>query len=293
MPTQTGTSLNRQLSTADPDGTTLGQSLSDIIYLNGTLNTYNGVISPAVFGFVNSAITNTTGTIISAAALAAGYITRSGPTAAFTDTLDTATNVYNAYQVYGGIPVGLSAYVEYKNTTNYPATIALGTGFTISGTINTSFVVPANSEAFFLISPTSATTAQIFLSSTGNGFSGIGNEQYSAATNTTAFTATTAQMVGAAETVLSLTGTLASGQAITTPTAAQIIAALPNATVGSTYALVIVNNSAGAFAWTLTGGTNVTITGTATIAQNVSRRYLVTVATASTVTMQNLYSGAN
>lgn len=113
----------------------------------------------------------------------------------------------------------------------------------------------------------------------------------SAAVNTTAFTATTAQVVGNGLVVLNLTGTLGAGAAITMPTAAQIFA-VPKP-VGSVWTLRLINNSAGAFAWTLTAGTGDTITGSATIAQSTYADYMVTVTSPTTVTFVRIGSGTN
>lgn len=121
------------------------------------------------------------------------------------------------------------------------------------------------------------------------------NVVFGTATNVAAFTATTAQVAGADQLqVLALTGTLTAGAALTTPTAAAIIAALGNyGVVGGTYVLRFINSSSGAFAWTITGGTGVTVTGTATVAQNTFREYQVTIASATTVTLQNIGAGTN
>lgn len=75
---------------------------------------------------------------------------------------------------------------------------------------------------------------------------------------------------------------------LTTDTAAAIIAAIPNAFVGLTYELYIRNSSSGANTATIAGGVGVTINGTATIAQNVTRKFTVKIATATTITMQSM-----
>lgn len=94
-------------------------------------------------------------------------------------------------------------------------------------------------------------------------------------------------------------------QAITTDTAANIIASVasalqskatgfqPNATnlVNLAFLITIINNNTSSGAITLTGGTGVTITGTNTIAITVSRTYLVTITGTNTVTLQNVGSG--
>lgn len=72
----------------------------------------------------------------------------------------------------------------------------------------------------------------------------------------------------------------------TTPTAAQIIAALPNAGVGDTFELVIRNNNSGTL--TLAGGTNVTLEGTTTIATASTRRYVGVVTSKTAVTLHGM-----
>lgn len=117
--------------------------------------------------------------------------------------------------------------------------------------------------------------------------------QYNALINTASFTATAAEMASAQVNVMDLTGTLAGAANVTTDTAAALFAALPNAKAGSTCRLRIINNSSGAFAWTLVGGTGVTIDGTATINQHTYRDFLVSVVSAAAVTIQNIGSGTN
>lgn len=78
--------------------------------------------------------------------------------------------------------------------------------------------------------------------------------------------------------------------ALTTRTAAQIFAGVPFAAVGTSWIFRVYNTNGGTL--TLTGGTGVTITGTATIATNVTRDYCVTINSATTLTMQNIGAGA-
>jgi hypothetical protein len=111
--------------------------------------------------------------------------------------------------------------------------------------------------------------------------------QYFTSAGATPVTLTGPQMAGAQEVVVDMTTNLGGAGTLNTATAAQIIAAIPNAVVGMTYSLRIINHSAGAFAWTLTAGANVTVNGTATINQNTFRDFVVTIATATTVTIQN------
>ena len=117
---------------------------------------------------------------------------------------------------------------------------------------------------------------------------------FSTASNTSAFTLTGAQIAGANDVTLSLTGALTSAQALTLPTPQQIVAAIPGAAVGQSYKLRIINQSSGAFAWTVTanGASTLTGGGSATIAQNTWRDYVVTLTSLTSVTFANCGTGA-
>jgi hypothetical protein len=92
---------------------------------------------------------------ITAAGIVAGLTTRSGAqlSAAFTDTTDTA-NAIIAAQPGMVNKIGTSFWWEYLNTTNAPATIAAGSGVTVS----TITIVPPNSWAEYLVTYTAAST---------------------------------------------------------------------------------------------------------------------------------------
>lgn len=79
------------------------------------------------------------------------------------------------------------------------------------------------------------------------------------------------------------------GANLTTRTAAQMIADA-GLVLGQAYELEIMNPGAGTL--TLVGGTGVTISGTATIATQVARWFVVTVTGAATITIQNVGSGS-
>lgn len=66
---------------------------------------------------------------LSAAAIAGGIIVRTGPTAAFTDTTDTAANIIA--QFIPGAVVGKSLQLCYLNNSSFAATLAGGSGVTI------------------------------------------------------------------------------------------------------------------------------------------------------------------
>lgn len=67
-----------------------------------------------------------------------------------------------------------------------------------------------------------------------------------------------------------------------TPTAAQIVAAIPDVAVGSSFEFLIVNTADGAETITLTADAGVTLVGTMTIAQNASRRFTAIVTAVDT-----------
>jgi len=72
-----------------------------------------------------------------------------------------------------------------------------------------------------------------------------------------------------------LTRSGAAGVSDTTPTAAQIVAAIPGCEVGSGYEFSVINNNSGTL--TIVAGAGVTLAGTTTIATLQMRRYLVRV----------------
>lgn len=76
-------------------------------------------------------------------------------------------------------------------------------------------------------------------------------------------------------------------QTLTTRTAAQMFADHA-ARVGDTYMLAIRNGSSGANTATIGAGDGVTLTGTMTIAQNVTRFFHVTFVSATAVTIQSM-----
>jgi hypothetical protein len=114
---------------------------------------------------------------------------------------------------------------------------------------------------------------------------------FNVATNTAAFTAAGTQISGAAQVYLNLSGTLAAGAALTLPTVANLIAALPasvqSSPVGLSWQVRIINSSSGAFAWTVTTNTGWTLGGTSqAIAQNTWQDYVLTITSATTASLQ-------
>jgi hypothetical protein len=120
---------------------------------------------------------------------------------------------------------------------------------------------------------------------------------FTAVSTNTPTTLSAASMVNAQDNYINMTATLAGAGTLNTPTAVALITALqavnPAVGVGYSVGLRVINSSGGAFAWTLTAGTGVTITGTASIAQNTFRDFVLTVTslTAQTVTIQQVGTG--
>ena len=105
----------------------------------------------------------------------------------------------------------------------------------------------------------------------------------------TGITLSTAQVINAI-----FTHSPAGAVADTTPTATAIIAALPSCyvsgTVASTFLFTLLNTAAGANAITLTGGTNVTIVGTAAVPQNFAGNFRGVVTACTGTPAVKLYS---
>lgn len=121
----------------------------------------------------------------------------------------------------------------------------------------------------------------------------VPTDKYSADSSTTDFTATAGQVGGVPDTVvLDLTGVLAAGANLTLPTAAAL-GALAGAFVGQTWILRLINNSSGAFSWTVLVNTGLTLNGTVTVAQNTWREYLIRLTALNAAVVQNIGSGGN
>lgn len=248
---------------------------------NGVVAGVSSVMVPSGVSAMASQGTLTTvgaGTLTAALILDTDIL-RSGPTGAFTDTTDTAANIQSAWT---GAGQGSSFVLTYQNTTAFNATLAAGVGVTLSG--NT--IVPANTWARYLVIWTGASAVTMYNIEAGQA-APLPPTQY--VTNTAGSTGTLAagQMEGSAYCVLGVSG--GSTPTYTTRTAAQIIAGVPNWPVGGSYTLRVINTNSGTA--TLSAGSGVTITGTATLATNTSRDFLVTYTGAGAVTLQSIGTG--
>lgn len=112
---------------------------------------------------------------------------------------------------------------------------------------------------------------------------GGGSKYATAALQTAAIVA--ANMAGAKVVAFENTGTTPG--TLTTDTAAAIVAAIASAQVGDGYMLYIRNSSGSANTATIAGGTGVTMHGTLTIAQSVTRTFVVVL---TSLTAVDIYS---
>lgn len=228
---------------------------------------------------INTNITTVGNGTLTGAALTGGYISRSGPVAAFTDTTDTAALIVAAI----GAPfVGQSWYVHIKNTTAFAETIAAGTGVTLP----TNVIIPPNSVGVYLFTLTSLTAITVVHAETVP----ITTNALEVITVLSTVGAGTITAAGIAGSITSRTGSQsATPFTDTTDTATAIIAAVPNARIGQSFEYTY-QNTTNATA-TIAGGTGVTVSGITSIVAGDTVRYLVTYTAASTITMVGFMAG--
>ena len=223
----------------------------------------------------NTNITTVGAGTLTAAGLIGGVITRSGSTAAYTDTTATAAQLLAA--LGADTPVGTSRLVFIKNTVAFAQTLAGGTDVTLAG----QSVIPPLGVGVFLLTYDAVTPAF-----TLRGLGVMDMVGLPAAKITTG--------TGATFAAGDITGALwvdyinnASNATLTTRTAAQMFGDIPNCQIGFAYKLAIRNlNATGA---TLTAAdASVTLSGTMTIAQNVTRTFEVVFTAADAVTITSM-----
>lgn len=226
----------------------------------------------------NTAITTAGAGTLTGAAIAGGLITRTGPVAAYTDTTDTGALILAA--LGADTPVGATRLVTIKNMVAFTETLAAGAGVTLAGLT----IIPGLSVGTFLLKQDTAAAFTL----TGISVTPLMNLLNAKFTTAALESATiAAASVAGANTVEHInTGTTPANLQL--PTAADIVAAIPNAQVGFSYILDVRNGSSGANTATLTTNTGLTLTGTMTIAQNVTRRLVVTLVSLTAVTFQSM-----
>lgn len=222
-------------------------------------------------GAANTNITTVGAGTLTAASLIGGVITRSGPTASYTDTTATAAQLAAAVPEF---TAGMSWTVVIKNTVAFAETLTGGTGVTLSGQT----IVPPLSVGTFLVTLSSATAATM----RGISMSPMTTASQLVNTADTTIGAATLSAAAMAGRTITRSGSTAA-YTDTTETAANIIAAIPNAQIGSSWMLTIKNTVA--FLETLTGGTGVTISGISTVPPLSAVTFLMTYTAANTITM--------
>lgn len=236
-------------------------------------------------GIVDTAITTVGNGTLTAAALVGGQIGRTGPTAAFTDTTDTAANIVSQL---GTFEVGQTFVTLVKNATTYVQTLAGGTGVTFVG----SLINPpmAAKRLFGTVGGTAASPTIVFTHVTTTGIYqaiSIADPQALALATVGAGTITAAGIVGG---VTTRGGVQVAAFTDTMDTAANIIAAASNLSiVGGAFVYRYVNNTI--FPATIAGGLNVTLTGQTVIPANSWVEYLVTATSATAVSMVAVAAG--
>lgn len=241
-------------------------------------------ITNSANGPVSTALDTVGAGTITAAGIVGGATTRGGAQSAtaFTDTTATAALIIAALPNAG---IGQSWYWEYRNHTDGNATITGGTGVTVS--IYT--VVPKNSWAKYLVKYTAAATVTILGVAIGpisvqSALSGFGT-----ADNGTTQTLTAAMVSGFNQTFHVSTG--GTTPSLTLPLATDLIAAIPGWQTGQSYTLRVINRNSGTA--TVVTNTGITTSGTLTLATNTWRDFVVTMASATTVTVTAAGTGTD
>lgn len=180
--------------------------------------------------------------------------------------------------------VGLVETVMNTGTAGAIAWAAQGSTDTlnnIAGSIG--LVIPPGGMGFF--ASTKAGTIEV---------AGINPKKvdYLANTASAAATLTAASMTtGDVMNIIDMTGSLSGGAALTLPTVAAYLAALPFANLNSGKMVRVLNRSAGNFAWTLTNNGSFVTVGTSTIAQTTFRDFDVIVVNGTSVTATDCGGG--
>lgn len=235
-------------------------------------------------GLVNTPITTVGNGTLTAAGLVEGLITRTGPTANYTDTTDTAANIVAAMPEF---LAGATFLIRLKNGTAFTQTLSAAAGVTLPATV----IVPAFStyNAFATIGGTAASpTVVITHLSTVPISVGISDTVPTlGALNTVGAGTLTAALIAGG---LTARGGAQSATAFadTTDTAANIIAACPQLVNKIGTAMMFTYQNTTNAPATLGGGTGVTVSGTTVIPANSSVTYLVSYTAAATITMVGL-----
>lgn len=212
-----------------------------------------------------------------------GQVTQRGGAqagAAFTDTTDTAAAIISA--LGSTLPVNSAFYWTYENATNAQATLAAGSGVTLTGNV----IIPKLTSSRFVVTKTSASAVTIVFFESGV-ISPLPATSTVSYTGTTATTITPAGMTAAQLAYVALAGSAPAALAL--DTAVNIIASMPNALPGMSNQVTFLNYSGVTVA--LTGLTGTIISGTGKIQTLRSQTYNMTVDSAGSVTLTGVATG--
>lgn len=178
-----------------------------------------------------------------------------------------------SFIVTSGVTLAAGDKVYYDSAATTIQLVAPSAGYLIGtcikgGTGNASGTVVANVD--INVFEQNGDFSGLDISTTGLVLSG---------TTATVITATDDVVLTAAQVVtkLLLIDTGGSDRLVTTPTAALLVAAIGNAKVGSSFVLTVRNTADADEDITITGGTDVAISGTATVLQNATKDFIVVV----------------
>jgi hypothetical protein len=219
--------------------------------------------------------------VITAAGIAGGVTVRGGAQSAtpFTDTTDTAANIVAAQP---NARIGQSWEWSYRNNTDADATLAGGAGVTVSGIA----AVPKGAWARFLVTYSAAGAVTIAGIASGRN-TVLPPAKFTKNVTAGATTAAAGDLTGAD--IVQAEYSAVGANNLTTRTAAQMFADIPNCQAVFSYVLEIANTSGGTT--TLVGGTGVTLVGTMTMAANTTRRFNVTFTSPTACMIQNMGAG--
>lgn len=222
---------------------------------------------------------------LTAAGIIGGIISRTGAQAgvAFSDTTATAAAIIAALPA--GAPVGTTFVVEIVNNTDATETILAGVGVTLAGNV----ILPKLTSEHYLVTVSSA-VAVTMTSIAGGQVVPLPYTKLATQAITVGVTIQVAGMCGAQISSLKLTSATAQAVSLALPPAAELFAGIPNCAAGLNYQLQILNAFTTTSVSTITGSaTGVTLTGTATIAQNALGIFNISIdsATAYTATRIN------
>jgi len=228
-------------------------------------------------------VSATSGTTLTAAAITGGAISRTGPSANFSDATDTAAAIIAAL---GATQIGASFYWNIINGTAFTETLTAGSGVTITGQA----ILYPNSGANYLVVVTGlGASAAVTMYERGVFYNRTLPETQLTTLNATTGTLPAGAITGANQVFLSSTNATPGAQ--TTRTAAQMLADIPNGAVGMNWRTRIINTGAGTF--TLTADASVTLTGHSAILTNTWVDYVCVFTSATAMTMTSVGSGTS